>query len=363
MILSKPMQGLLDKEWRHSRGYLLATLLLLIYAPVIKTIFYLLWSETGLMQWGQELNYALHLGMGIRHPSSYTGIMEWLPFMSSTLLGIIILGEEQRGSLQYLVSTPVSRRQIILAKFFPGAAAILLGMLINTLFLMGLTWLYPMSFNGIDVLNWALLAGSLCLACFTMALMVATFTTGILAAGAVVFLLGLLPGMFTSMIENIAARYFAVSQSVSIHIYTIGSYFDLHDYITRSERHITHIDHYANSVVTVITRTGHSGMVPDYLLESGLLLVGVLLFLALAVIIFGRISLLTGGSLFVSSSARKIGMGILALCISYFLVFPRAETLLKFSIYLVILTGLGVKGTVLLTSLPPRKITWKAKVD
>jgi len=340
MNLSKTMKGLLEKEWRHNRGYFLTTLLIIIYAPVIKTIIHLLGSGNGLAQWLQELNYAIHFGSGIRHPSSYTGIMEWLPFAGPVLLGLIVLGKEQQGSLKYLVSTPVSRGQIVLAKFFPGAAVIVLGMLVNVLFLTGLTWLYPMPFNSIDTLNWALLAGSLGLAYFTMALMTATFTTGILGAGAVVFMLGLLPGMFTSMMENIAARYFAVSQSVSIKIYTIGSYFNLQDYITRSKRYITQVDHFDNSSITGIATGWYGGMVPDYLLESGLLLVGVLVFLVLSVIIFERISLSTGGSIFVSSSARKTVLVIVALFISYLLVFPRAETLVPFIIFFVILAGL-----------------------
>ncbi|MGI6435962.1 MAG: ABC transporter permease subunit [Syntrophomonadaceae bacterium] len=343
MRLSQAMKGLLDKEWRHSRGYLLATLLFIIFAPVIKTSFYLFQGTAQMELWGQELHYALQFGTGLRRPETYSGLLQWLPLTGAVLLGIIILGEEQRGSLRYLASMPVSRRQIILAKFFSGAAAILLAMLINGLFLIALDCLYPMPYNGINVLNWVLLVSALCLGYFTMALMVSTFTTGVLAAGAVVYLLNFLPGMVAAMIEGIAARYFAVAESISINILKLGSYLDLFDYVTRSERNITSVDHFSNWLIT--GTTANSGIGPDYLLESLILLAGVLLFLVLAVIIFERISLQTGGSIFVTSTARKLGMGIAVLCISYWLVFPRAETLLIFIVYYLVLTVFIYTGT------------------
>ncbi len=341
MHLSAAMKGLLDKEWRHSRGYMLVTLILMVYAPVIISLFSILKGDAALSQWGQELNYALHFGTNLmeRFPEGYSGLMEWLPFTGAVLLGIIMLGTEQQSGLKYLVSTPVSRRQIILSKFIPGAATILIAMLINALFLIGLDWIYPMPFESRDVLNWTMLAGALSLAFYTLGLMAATFSVGVLAAGVVVFLLNILPGMLTGMIGNIAARYFAVSQAASVRIYTIGSYFNLHDYISRNGRDIDYIQHYTN-FITITGVSSNSIKSPDYLLESGLLLIGVLLFLLLAVIIFERVSLSAGGTTFLSSGVRKAGLVIGATYIAYILVFSRAESLLAFSIYMVIVTGL-----------------------
>lgn len=347
MHLSAAMQGLLDKEWRHSRGYMLVTLILIVYAPVIKTLFGLLQGDTALLQWGQELNYALHFGINQIHPSNYTGLLEWLPFTGSILLGIIILGAEQQSSLKYLVSTPVSRRQIILSKFIPGAATILIAMLMNALFLIAFNWIHPMPFESRDVLNWSMLAGALCLAYYTLGLMAATFSVGVLAAGSIVFLLNMLPGMLTGMIDNIAARYFAVSQAVSVRIYAIGSYFNLHDYISRNDRDITHIDHYTNFItITGISSNGANS--PDYLLESGILLVGVVLLLVLAVIIFGRVSLSADGTIFTSNRTRKLGLAIGSAYIAYLLAFSWTETLPAFSVYMIVITGLIYTGTVFL---------------
>lgn len=338
MSLSQPMKGILEKEWRYNRGYFITTILVIIYAPVIKTIVYLLQGGADIGQWVQELNYALHFGAGVVRPITYSGFLQWLPALGALLLGIIVLGEERRGSLNYLVSTPVSRRQIILAKFFPGAAAILLGMLINGLFLVGLDLVEPISYSSIDVFNWALLMVAICLCSFTMALMVSTFTQGVLTAGVVCYLLNFLPGVGLAMIEGIAARYFGVAESVSIKLYELGSYLSISEYLTLSNRHITGVEHYPNWAITEIS--SNSGLGPDYLLESFLLLVGVLLFLALAMIIFERSSLQAGGSIFANSTARKTALAIGALIISYFLVFPRAETVLTFILYLSPLIGL-----------------------
>lgn len=336
MILSKPMKGLLEKEWRQNRGYFLATLLVITYAPVFKSILHLFQGAASIGQWEQELDYVL-LAASVARPLAYTGLLEWLPVTGAVLLGIIILGEERRGSLIYLVSMPVSRRQIILAKFFPGTAAIILSMLVNGLFLVSLDLVHPMAYNSIDVLNWVLLTGATCVCCFTMALMVSTFTSGILAAGVVWYFLSFLPGIGTGIIEGIGARYFAVAESVSIKLYKLGSYLNLSDYITHSSRHITSVKHYSNWLT--ISIGANSGLGPDYVLESSLLFLGVLSFLVLAVVIFERVSLQTGGLVFASSTARKTGITIVALFISYLLVFPRSKTLLMFIFYFILLTG------------------------
>ena len=338
MQLSTVMKGLLDTEWRHNRGYMLVTFILIIYAPLIKTLLVMLQGDNTLLQWGQELDYALHFGIGLRRPDHYSGLLEWLPFVGSVLLGIIILGGEQQSSLKYLVSTPVSRRQIILSKFFTGAATIVLAMLFNVIFLTGLDRLYAMPFNSLEVFNWVLLAGAVCLGYYTLGLMVSTFTGGVLAAGIMVFLLNMLPGILTAMIENIAVRFFAAGQSVSIQIYTIGSYLSLHDYITRSGRNITHVVHYPNYLITGTAQ--NASIMPNYQLECGLLILGVCVLLTLSVMIFERVSLSAGGSMFLSSRAGKAGLVLGALYIAYILVFSRAESLLGFSIDMVIVTGL-----------------------
>jgi ABC-type transport system involved in multi-copper enzyme maturation permease subunit len=340
MHLSAAMKGLLDKEWRHSRGYLLITLLIIIYAPVITTMFRLMQGDAAVWQWGQELNYTLHFRTEIMHPETYGGILEWLPFLGSVFLGIIILGEEQSSSLKYLMSTPVSRRQIILSKFIPGAATILIAILINAFFMIVFDWLHPMPFESPDVLNWTMLAGALCLASYTLGLMAATFTSGVLAAGTVVFLLNMLPGMLVGMIENIAVRYFAASQAVSIRIYNIGSYFGLHNYISRNGRDIDHIDHYTNFITITGISSNNGASCPDYILESGILLVLVVLLLTLAVIIFERISLFTGGALFTSNWARKTGLALGSAYLAYILAFARTDSLFTFIIWWCILTGL-----------------------
>ena len=55
MQLSTVMKGLLDTEWRHNRGYMLVTFILIIYAPLIKTLLVMLQGDNTLLQWGRNL--------------------------------------------------------------------------------------------------------------------------------------------------------------------------------------------------------------------------------------------------------------------------------------------------------------------
>lgn len=342
MKLSKPMRGLLEKEWRHNRGYFLTTLLIIIYAPVIKTIFHLFRGGASMEQWVQELNFALTFGVGMARPLVYSGLLQWIPALGALLLGIIILGEERKGGLNYLVSTPVSRWQIILAKFFPGAGVVILSMLVNGLFLVGFSLFQPVSYNNINVFSWCLLTGATCLCIFTVALLVSTFTSGVLATGVVCYFLNVLPGMVMAMIEHTGARYFALAESVSIKLYKLGSYLTMSDYINHSERHITSLKHDNNWITSCVSST--CGLGPNYLLDSCILLAGVLLFLTLAIIIFQRSSLQTGGTIFATGSARKTALAVVVVIISFWLAFPRTETLLKFVLYFSLLTGIIYTG-------------------
>ena len=66
-----------------------------------------------------------------------------------------------------------------------------------------------------------------------------------------VFLLNMLPGILTAMIENIAVRFFCGWPiCFNSDFIPSGSYLSLHDYITRSGRNITHVVHYPNYLIT-----------------------------------------------------------------------------------------------------------------
>jgi ABC-type transport system involved in multi-copper enzyme maturation permease subunit len=326
---------LLEKEFYHNRGYHLVAVLLFIFGPVVATL--IAWLTGSLSSRVYFLYSMLHFGSAEQAgPVSYSGTGMTLFWITSILLGSLLLGEERKGSLNYLVSTPVSRREIMVAKFMAGAGAIIFAMGINSLFLAGLSMIHPVPYTGQDVLNWALLLTSACLAFFTLALMVSTFTAGVLSAGMVTFFLSYLPSAVISLADTAAARYFDISESLSIKLYYLGSYLSIGDYITRNSREqVTSIDHWENSMMKGIATNGV--LPPDYMLESLFLLLGVVILLFLAVKIFERAALELVGSVFASSTARRVSLAIVIIFIYYMIVFPRTDTLLRFILYMLLL--------------------------
>lgn len=333
---------LLAKEYYHNRGYYLVSVLLFSFGPVVATL--IAWLAGSLSSRAYFLYHMLHFGsVKPAGPVSYGGTGMTLFWITSILLGSLLLGEERKGSLNYLVSTPVSRREIVVAKFMAGAGVIIFAMGINSLFLAGLGMIHPMPYTGHDVLDWALLLTSACLAFFTLALMVSTFTAGVLSAGMVTFFLSYLPRTVISLADTAAARYFDISESFSIKLHYLGSYLSIGDYITRNGREqVTSIDHWGNSIMTGM---GTKGILPPaYMTESLFLLLGVVIFLYLAVKVFERAVLESVGSVFASSTARRVGLAIIIILIYYVIVFPRTDTLMRFILYMVLLCVVTYKA-------------------
>lgn len=333
---------LLEKEWYHNRGYYLVAVTLFIFGPVVTTL--MQWFGGSMSEWADRLYYILHFGaVELGRPDFHSGTPSFLWVATSILLGSLLLGEERKGSLNYLVSTPVSRGQIIVAKFMAGAGVIIFAMGINSLFLAGLGMFYPIPYTLQDVFEWGLLLTSACLAFFTLALMVSTFTAGVLSAGMVTFFLSYLPRTIISMADSAAARYLDISEPFSIKLHYLGSYLSIGDYITRNGRqHVTSIDHWNNSIMTGISSNGN--LPPAYMAESLFLLLGVVFLLFLAVKIFERADLESFGSVFASTTARRVCLAIIIIFIYYLIMFPRTDTLMRLILYMILLCMVTYKA-------------------
>jgi hypothetical protein len=75
-----------------------------------------------LHQWGEQLTYMLNfyqLPMGPPPLSQSSLHVIWLA--APILLGALLLGEERKGSLSYLVTTPVSPMTLYLVNFWSAA--------------------------------------------------------------------------------------------------------------------------------------------------------------------------------------------------------------------------------------------------
>lgn len=324
-------KALLWKEWRQNRGYFLLAGLLLTYVPVLKSLYFLVSGSAAVSEWGNHLNHMMHFQQGMANPAGYSAVMETWGMVVVILLGALMLGEERKGSLNYLASTPVSRRQIILAKFLAGSGVILLAMMVNSGFLMGMDFLLELPYTGLDVLNWAVLTSFVFLGMYTLTLMTSTFTANVLAAGGLSFGLMFLPRVVVSLIAISAYRYFSASQSFLIKAHYLGSYLTLTDYLTRFGRDgiITSIEVHGS-----FTAVASSGSVALNIGNEGLFLIfGILFLLFLAVVIFERDSLEPGGTIFASRSARRCCEIVVTLLLGWGLALSWATSLGEFCLY------------------------------
>ncbi len=240
------LKALLGKELQHNRGYFLVALVLLIYVPVLKSLYYLLQGTKPAHEWGIQLSYIINfnqLAMG-PPPPVLDNTMYILVVTVSLLLGAILLGEERKGSLSYMVTTPASRCSILLSKFLLGSTTLLLAMGINTIFLLSLSGSLGIDAYSLLIPRWGLIMSLGLVSMFTLALFTSTFTAAVLPATSLSFLLMYLPRTLVVMAEQITARYFQVPESFSIKAQYLGRYLTITDYLTGEHwniiEHVTH---------------------------------------------------------------------------------------------------------------------------
>lgn len=323
-------RALLDKELHHNRGYFLVALVLLIYVPVLKSLYYLLQGGRMLHKWGEQLTYMLNfyqLPMGPPPLPQNSLHVIWLA--APILLGALLLGEERKGSLRYLVTTPVSRRSILLSKFLFGSTDLLLAMVINTVFLLSMSGALGLGVDATIILRWGLIMSLGLTALFTLALFTSTFTASVLPAAGLSFLLIYLPQALIAMLENMAARYFNASQSFSIKMLYLGDYLTITDYLTGEHWSIIQaVDHFPNW--RMYATSGMLGSAPRLGMETIPLLLAITCLLGLAMAVFNRISLEEQGILFANTRTRLIFISLGGLLIAYLLAFPLCSTLLLY---------------------------------
>ncbi|HEX3011441.1 MAG TPA: ABC transporter permease subunit [Syntrophomonadaceae bacterium] len=339
MSTAKTLFALLTKELRHNRGYFLVAVILLTYIPVIKSLFYLLQGGKEAHIWALQLKYILGFHQMIIRPGSEVAAQDTmlpLGMAVSILLGAILLGEERKGSLSYLAAAPVSRWSIVLSKFLAGSGILLTAMVINIGFLGIIAKPIGLEMYLYEILRWGQVTTLCLIALFTLALFTSILTASVLPAAVLSFFLIYLPGMLVSMAENIAARYFHISELISIKAQYIGSYLTITDYMTGEHwNFINSVDHDPSWRGYGVSSC--SGAIPDLLLESMLLLMGIALLLALAILVFERLSLEEQGRFFADPRIRKVFISILGLLAGYIFIFPISATLPIFLVGLFIL--------------------------
>jgi ABC-type transport system involved in multi-copper enzyme maturation permease subunit len=291
MGIKAALGALLYKELRHSRGYFLITAILLTYVPVMKSLYYWLRGGKDAQTWSGQLSFIIQfnqLGSLSGPPPDQNNLFYILGIAAALLLGAILLGEERKNSLTYLLTTPASRVAVIFSKFLAGAATIMGSMAVNTLFIAAVSGPLGMEITTNELLRWGLINTLGLLALFTLGLLGSVLAASVLPAATVGFLLVYLPGMLIAMLENIAARYFLAPEMVSIKAQYLSRYLTVIDYLSGEHWFVIQgVDHHSGWRMYGVS--GVSGPAPDLLLESLLLLLGISILLGIAILVFERL--------------------------------------------------------------------------
>jgi ABC-type transport system involved in multi-copper enzyme maturation permease subunit len=167
-------KALLWKEWRQNRGKFWMLFLVMAWVPIGMSILSLVMQPFTVPAWGGDPHQAWSHIISLLvqgHASPF-----WA-FWSSFFLGVTMLGQERTGNtIEFLVTTPVSRKAIISAKFFMGAGVILLMMLIIGLYMILMPLFLPALYTIHDVMAWWLPTTGVQLAIFGVCFAVSTLS-------------------------------------------------------------------------------------------------------------------------------------------------------------------------------------------
>jgi ABC-type transport system involved in multi-copper enzyme maturation permease subunit len=252
---------------------------------------------------------------------------EYSAMVVAVMLAAFMLAGERDKSLNYLVSTPVSRREIVLAKYISGSLALTAIMLIISLFFLILGQLLPAQYSIQEVIQWFILTTAALLSLFSLALLVASFSRGILFSSLLTALILALPGMMISLTLQVLRQFYQVSAALEFKAHYIVTYLFIPDYIIRGGRYIQSSN--SNLVINRIN--------PDYPIEVGVLLIASFLFLGLAIEIFEKNPLERQGELLFFGNFKQIGMIFIAFLSAMVWAGQMAASLVLFLVYFLIM--------------------------
>ncbi|HEX3011962.1 MAG TPA: ABC transporter permease subunit, partial [Syntrophomonadaceae bacterium] len=138
--------GLLWKEWRQHH-YLFFLLILLILQPLVSPVFLQAFGLMSNMSVPGFNPWVWAITNFIQDGGSSIG------FAVILLAAYMVAGERGRG-LNFLVATPVNRRQILIAKWITGSLTIWLSMILLFAYVSIIYALYPMDIEMNQILVW-----------------------------------------------------------------------------------------------------------------------------------------------------------------------------------------------------------------
>lgn len=312
--------GLLWKEWKQHQYVFCLFFLLLFLEPLGSPAIAQAFSpQLGIMHgpgynpWITTINGIIQTGV------SY---MEFIGIIAVVFLAAIMVAGERGKGLNFLVTAPVSRRQILLAKWLTGNLTILITMVLLFIYMVILHALYPADLAMNELTSWAGRTTALLLCLFSLAIFSACLCTGVLYSAMMTAFFLMLP--FLSNIILIPVNKYALLSSHQVkQIFEWLGYFNIIVFVWNGEN------------------------VYPLLLTIPLLLIASLLFLILAIRAFENNPLERSGEVLLSGNFKKMGRWLMVYLFAPPFAAELADTMGWFILYTVLIAigiylGLGL---------------------
>jgi ABC-type transport system involved in multi-copper enzyme maturation permease subunit len=170
--------GLLWKECRQHRLLFILFFLLVVHQPLLPPLLVRLFSlsaeslvEPGFNPWIIGIKNLIQPG---------TSTMEVIAALGVVLLAALMVAGERGGSLNYLATAPVNRRQILMAKWMTGSLVILLVMALLFIYTYVISVLNPEDLAVSQLAFWAGKTAASLLCLFSLVMLSASLCTGVI---------------------------------------------------------------------------------------------------------------------------------------------------------------------------------------
>ncbi len=227
---------LLWKEWRLNRWYFGTAMMLMSVQTMLMPVLY--WIDMLVrpsIYRGRDM-----AGWSLEISNMFSGVsasaLSNLGFYAAIGIGVLLVSQERNhNTLDFLVATPVSRREIIRAKFFVGAGVITAIMLINYIYIAGAAWMLPAKYTPTLAGKWFILVTTALLAVYSLSFFMATVTGTGIAAGIGAFGLIFSPQLMAGLVVLIA-QSFMFDEGGAVHdtVSNIADHFTLPYYLPGS---------------------------------------------------------------------------------------------------------------------------------
>ena len=173
-------KALLWKEWRQSHWLFGVAFLLMSFTTIFQTLIF--WIVKAIRPSVYVYNHNIDptlwswsIANMINY--NYDSSLNIIGVYVAIGIGVQLMARERsHNTLEFLVATPVSRREIVQVKYFLGAGVILVILLVNFLFVSMAALILPAKYTLIAAVKWFALAGAVLLAIFSISFFVSIIT-------------------------------------------------------------------------------------------------------------------------------------------------------------------------------------------